>query len=138
MRTRSIDGWRGEVRPVRRQFEQWRRSRPQGTRIPEPLWRAAVSLAQRHGVSKTSQALRLDYYSLKQRLETATRPPPAREGAGGRFIEIPLRAVSGGPACVIEVEDGRGARLRLELQGVGAGELAGLVGSVWSQPRCSR
>jgi hypothetical protein len=40
---------------------------------------------------------------------------------------------------VLEVEDGHGARLRLELQGiVGAGELAGLVGSVWSQPRCSR
>ena len=138
MRTRSIDGWRGEVRPVRCQFEQWRRRRSAGTPIPELLWRAAVALARKHGVSKTSLALRLDYYSLKRRLEAAPGPRPEREGGGARFVEIPLHPVPNGSACVLEVEDGRGARLRLELPGVGAGELAGLVGCVWSQPRCSR
>jgi hypothetical protein len=98
-----------------------------------------VALARKHGVSKTSLALHLDYYSLKRRLEAGPGPRPEREGAGARFVEIPLRPVPNGSACVLEVEDGHGARLRLELQGiVGAGELAGLVGSVWSQPRCSR
>ena len=135
MSTRSTALWPGDVRPVRREFEQWRRSRAQGTRIPEALWRAAVALAQRHGVSKTSLALRLDYYSLKERLETTTRQRPVRERTEGRFIEIPLRAVAGGPACVLEVEDRRGAKLRMELQGMGAPELAGLVRSVWSEPR---
>jgi hypothetical protein len=39
------------------------------------------------------------------------------------------------PACVLEVEDGRGARLRLELHGHGAGELADVVRSVWNERR---
>ena len=133
MSTRSTDVWPGDVRPVRRQFEQWRRRRTRGTPIPEPLWRAAVALAHRHGVSKTSLALRLDYYSLKKRLKATARQRPVRAGDEGRFIELPLRAVSSGSVCVLEVEDNRGARLRLELQGVGAEELAGLVQSVWSQ-----
>lgn len=132
---RSIAVGPGEISRVSRQFKEWRRSRRSGTRIPESLWRAAVALAQRHGVSKASLALRLDYYSLKKRLEAAPRPRPQAAGTGAPFVEIPLRAVAGSPACVLEVEDGRGARLRLELQGVGSGELAGLVGSVWSGSR---
>ena len=135
MSTRWTAGGPGDISRVCRQFKEWRRSRRPGARIPEPLWRAAVALGQRQGVSKTSLALRLDYYSLKKRLEAAPRQRPEREGAGAQFVEIPLRAVSGGPACVIEVEDGRGARLRLELQGVGVGELAALMGSVWSRQR---
>ena len=79
--------------------------------------------------------------SLKKRLETAAQPRPAREGAGGaeraggRFVEIPLRGVPASPACVLEVEDGRGARLRLEFRDIGAGEVAGVVQSVWSERR---
>ena len=126
----------GEVRAVRRQFTEWRRSRRPGDRIPEPLWRAAVALAQRHGVSKTSLALHLDYYALKKRLEAGPNERPGGgDGAGARFVEIPLRAVPNGAACVLEVEGGRGARLRVELQGVDAGALPELVRSVWSPPR---
>ena len=135
MSSRATALWPGEVRSIRRQFEQWRRRRTRGTPIPEPLWRAAVGVAKKHGVSRISRALRLDYYALKRRLEAAPRQHPAPERAGGRFIEIPLRAVSGGPACVVEVEDPRGARLRMELQGMGPQELAGLVRSVWGRPR---
>ena len=94
-----------------------------------------MALAQRHGVSKTSLALHLDYYALKKRLEAGPKRLPGGDGAGARFVEIPLRAVAGGAACVLEVEDGRGARLRVELQGVGAGALPELVRSVWGQPR---
>jgi hypothetical protein len=99
------------------------------------LWQAVVELARRHGVSRTAQALRLDYYSIKKRLEAAQRPRGTREAPESRFVELPLRAVPAPPACVLEVEDGRGARLRVELQGFGAGELAGLVRTVWSEPR---
>ncbi len=42
-------------------FREWRGIRRRGARIPETLWGMAVSLAEDHGVSKTSQALRLDY-----------------------------------------------------------------------------
>jgi hypothetical protein len=140
MRARSSRA--DEVERVRRQLEQWRRRRDRGRRIPEPLWKAVVKLARGHGVSKTALALRLDYYAIKKRLEAAEPTSPAimsrAPGAGvsgGRFVELPLRAMPTPPACVLEVEDGRGARLRLELQGLGAGELAGVVRSVWSEPR---
>ena len=142
MKTRSTRP--GDVERVRRQLERWRGRRDRGRRIPESLWKAAVNLACRQGVSKTAQALRLDYYSLKRRVEAAPRPRPAGAGtagtgaaerSGGRFVEIPLPAVSIASTCVLEVEDGRGARLRLELQGLGAGELAGVVHSVWGERR---
>ncbi len=50
---------------IRDEFERWRRDRPRGTRIPEPLWRAAAEAGRDHGVSRTAQELRLDYYALK-------------------------------------------------------------------------
>ena len=134
---------RGEIERVRRQLDQWRRRRDRGRRIPEPLWKAIVKLARGHGVSRTAHALRVDYYSIRKRLEAAERTSPAitpraigaGSGAMDRFVELPLHAMPAPPTCVLEVEDGRGARLRLELHGHGVGELAGVVRAVWSEPR---
>lgn len=141
MRKRSIDNGRaGAMSRVRRQIEQWRSRSAPRSRIPAPLWAAAVDLASIHGISRTSQALRLDYYCLKKRLEAASprtsarRSPAPRAASPVPFIELPLQAAAG-PACVIEVDDGRGATLRMELQGVAAGDLTGLVGSVWGERR---
>ena len=119
----------GDVERVRRQLEQWRRGGGRGRRIPESLWKAVVQLARGQGVSKAARALGLDYYTIKNRLEATA------EGSDQRFVELPLRGLPGSPACVLEVEDGRGARLRLELQGLDAGDLAGVVRSVWSESR---
>ena len=35
------------------QFENWRRERKRGERIPENLWAAAVELAKQHGDRKS-------------------------------------------------------------------------------------
>ena len=40
---------------LRRRFDEWRRQRRRRTRIPEPLWVAAVEAAREHGVWKTSR-----------------------------------------------------------------------------------
>ncbi|MCP4201175.1 MAG: hypothetical protein GY769_04495, partial [bacterium] len=53
---------------VQSQFERWRQDRKRGTRIPETLWQAAAEVAGECGVSKTAQALGLDYYGLKKRV----------------------------------------------------------------------
>ena len=53
------------------QFERWRRRRSRGTRIPAALWDAAAEAAREYGVSKVAGTLRLDYYKLKERLESA-------------------------------------------------------------------
>jgi len=57
---------------VQRRFERWRQTRRGHARIPERLWAAAVKAAGRHGLHRTVRALRLDYYSLKERVERQT------------------------------------------------------------------
>lgn len=54
---------------VRRRFERWRRTRRGHARIPDALWAAAVKAAGVHGLNRAVRALRLDYYSLKERVE---------------------------------------------------------------------
>jgi hypothetical protein len=58
---------------ARERFEAWRRSRASGERIRNQLWTLAVKLASRHGLSRTAGALKLDYNSLKHRVETGGR-----------------------------------------------------------------
>ena len=115
------------------QFEQWRASRKRGTRIPEGLWRAAVEAAREHGVSKAAQALGLDYYGLKQRLESTAELSESEGSAEPGFVEIPLFAAA--PECVLELEDAEGARLRIELKGPAAAQCAALAQALWSVAR---
>jgi hypothetical protein len=70
---------------VQRRFERWRRTRRGHARIPDALWAAAVKAAGVHGLNRTVRALRLDYYSLKDRMEqqaSTARDPSARAAAG--------------------------------------------------------
>ncbi len=121
---------------VRRQFERWRRSRKRGTRIPEALWRAAAEAGEEYGVSKAAQALRLDYYALKKRIESIPEKRSASAPPGEvKFLEIPLGAASARPECVLEFEDGQGARLRVELQGAALAELETVARSLWNLAR---
>ena len=71
---------------VRRRLEGWRRTREKRGRIPESLWAAAVKVAGGHGINRTATVLRLDYYSLKERVEreeTSGRGAP-RQSASKR------------------------------------------------------
>ena len=134
MSTRSSAASSRDVRRVQRQFERWRSRRRSGSRIPDRLWQAAADLASELGVSKAAHALRLDYYALKQRVESA----PGRgldDGGGGGFVEIPVAAARGSGACVLEIEDTSGVRLRMEVQGMPAVELGSLVRSVLGAER---
>ncbi len=54
------------------------------------------------------------------------------------FLEIPLCAPSAPPECVLELEDGQGARLRVAIKGVALAELKTLARTFWSVARCSR
>ena len=57
-----------EIEEAQLQFENWRRGRNRGQRIPENLWGTAVELAKQHGVWPTARALKLDYNRLKRRV----------------------------------------------------------------------
>jgi len=49
-------------------LDQFRSTQSQRTKLPEPLWQAAVELARQHGVYPVAHPLRLDYTRLKERL----------------------------------------------------------------------
>jgi hypothetical protein len=122
-------------------FRRWRSTRERGERIPLDLWTAAAAAARDHGVSRTSAALGLDYYSLKRRVEGIPRMPRARQSptpqpsspTGPTFVEIPVAAATtaGTVACTIVLEhsrtDSSTASLRIELPAIASSELAALV-----------
>ena len=137
MNTRKTAEVPADVEAVRRRFEQWRQVRKVHTAIPESLWAAAVRLAGRYGISRTARALRVGYYSLQERVEretacAAASSPTLSEPA---FLElaVPLRPGTG--ACLLEWEDGGGAKMRVHLQGVAAPDLVALSRSFWEGRR---
>lgn len=121
-----------------RRFERWRRARQRGERIPEALWQSALDLARCHGVSKTSQTLRLDYYAVQRRLADCCSDQPGNDAQ--EFVEVSLPAVTNStspstPQCRLEVRDGDRSTLRLELSGWSASELASFVRAVTGRTR---
>jgi hypothetical protein len=81
MGSRRTDALPASLEAARRRFERWRRTRPARSRIPEALWASAVKAAGKHGVHRTAKALRLDYYSLKERVEVAAQGESGRGDA---------------------------------------------------------
>ena len=110
---------------VQERIEKWRKTRKKRGRMPEPLWKAAAVLAQKHGVNPVASALGLDYYSLKKRL-----PAVSRSGQHtAEFVEIlPGGMPTARPECMIEVEDASGAKMRIHLQGGNLPDVGALLG----------
>jgi len=123
------------LRSVQRRFEQWRRERKGRARIPEPLWRAAVKMAETYGVNRAATALRLDYYTLKKRVAAkADSQADVSSGAKGGvpFLEMTPLGPIGMGECTVELEDFKGATMRVQLRGYAAPDLAALTRSFWS------
>jgi hypothetical protein len=156
MRTEEASSLPVGLESVRQRFERWRATHEARSRIPDALWSAAVKAAGRCGIHRTSKALRLDYYSLKERVEeqsrissdqakrsTADRP---RERASGAqhgparavpaFLELApagqLAAVPAGCECTLELEDAHGAKMRIQLKAAQPPDLAALSRSFWN------
>jgi hypothetical protein len=128
---------------LRRRFEEWRGTRKVRSRIPEPLWVAAVKLAKTYGLHRTAKALRVNYYALKKRVEeevaigasdiSASNAP---KGDAATFLELgtaaPTPSISADSCeCTLELEDTDGARMRVHLGGVATPDLVALSRSFW-------
>jgi hypothetical protein len=101
------------IAQLQRQLDQFRRTRPGRTKLPESLWQAAVELAQEYGVYAVAHPLRLDYMRLKKQLGG---PPTRRQKKATKatFIELipPGRAQL--EECVIELESSGGNKMRIQ------------------------
>jgi hypothetical protein len=101
------------ITQLQRQLDQFRSTQPGRTKLPGPLWQAAVELAREHGVYSVAHPLRLDYMRLKKRLGG---PPTRRQKkvTKAAFIELipPGRAQL--EECVIELESSGGNKMRIQ------------------------
>ena len=112
----------------RTRFQAWRTRRKVGTRIPRTLWAVAVRLAKTHGVCRAATALGLDYYSLKKRTESPATP---RQSSGPAFVEITAPVVAA-KQCQVELDNGSGATMRVQLIGYDAADIEALARGFWS------
>lgn len=110
-----------------RRFTTWRRTRKPGVRIPERLWAAT------YGLHPTASALRLDYYSLKKRLERATTAPSKRQAeCGPPFVELTAPGASGLREWSIDFENPAGARMHVREKGGDALDVVALARGFWN------
>ena len=132
MTTRRTRGLPPRLEDLQRRFQHWRQSHQARSRLPDALWASAVKMAGSYGLNRTAKALRLDYYSLKRRLEarTAVAIADRSEPAVATFLE--LTPTVGPGECTVELEDSGGAKMRVHLKGFAAPDLAALSRSFWN------
>jgi len=128
MRTSKEDQLPQDLARGRSQFQTWRATRQTGSRIPQTLWALAVRLVKTHGVSRTASALGLDYYGLKKRAEQTADQP---QSSGPAFIELPSPVVVRKQG-LFELDNGAGARIRVQLVGYDAADVVALVRNFWN------
>jgi hypothetical protein len=115
---------------TRRRIARWRETCPyRGAAMPAALWASAVALARRHGLYTTARRLRVDYGTLKKRLDATG----ARRLLAPAFIELLAARPSGLGPCVIDLEGRRGRRLRIEVTGVTVTDLVTLAQVAWGR-----
>lgn len=110
-----------------RRFEEWRQNRKGKAPIPDELWAAAVEVAGKEGVSRTSTALRLEWNELKRRMANAQEASQTRTPA---FVELIAPFEPSFSECSIELE-GRGRTLRIQLKNAAASHVAALSRELW-------
>jgi hypothetical protein len=115
---------------VAARFENWRQNRRGKASIPDELWSAAVKVARKEGLNRTSKRLRVEWNQLKRRMTTAgtvSRPP-----AHPVFVELTAPRAGSGQECMIEME-GRRGKLRIHLKETTVADLASLSRTLWEK-----
>jgi hypothetical protein len=130
MSSREIRGFPADLERLRQRFERWRATHRARSRISDSLWAAAAKLAGSHGICRTAKALRVDYYSLKERVELESADAPGLPQ--GTFLELPPPSTASLGECLVEWEAAAGSKMRLHLKGFHASDLAALGRSFWN------
>jgi hypothetical protein len=104
-------------------FENWRQNREGKAAIPDELWAAAVEVAGKEGINRTSTELRVEWTHLKRRMAAASKA--SMKSAPPAFVELVAPRLQRLPECIIELECRRG-KLRIQLKNASASYLATL------------
>jgi len=129
MKTKS-KSFLSKVRPVRHELEAWRRTRKHRDRIPDSLWKAMTELARVFGVSRVSQAMGVEYYGLKERVQ-GSEPVGRSSDNQAAFVELPMPAQTPQNEYLVELEDRLGAKMTLRLAPGSSAEVLALAQAFW-------
>jgi hypothetical protein len=97
---------------LQRQLDQFRSTQQRRTKLPEPLWQAAVELARQHGIYPVAHPLRLDYMGLKKRLGGI--PIRRRKATKPAFVELIAPHATPLEECAIDFECPSGRKMRIQ------------------------
>ena len=105
---------------VTEHFQQWRHMKQPGERIPDQLWREAISLVGAYGVTQITRALHLsstDFNKRRRLIEAGQRQPDAAGETA--FVEINPQRMDQtleptAAAGWLELERPDGLRLRIQ------------------------
>ena len=128
----SVSTHSTSLEKVRLDLEHWRRTRRQRSPIPEALWKSAAEVAAQCGLTRTARILRLDYNGLKHRLALTDSPKVSKPTSSTAFMELLPVLPTAIPDCLVELEDGRGTRLKIQLKGAGSQEVLSISRGLWS------
>jgi hypothetical protein len=102
------------ITELRAQLEEFRATHPHRTRLPESVWQSATELARCHGLYVVARSLRLDYSTLKKRVNGSTPPSQLQQKKSSlQFVELVSTAGASVDEYVIEFASARGAQLRV-------------------------
>jgi hypothetical protein len=110
---------------LQRQLEQFRNTQPQRTKLPEPMWQAAVELARQHGIYPVAHPLRLDYMGLKRRLGGV--PTHRRKASKPTFVELTEPRVVPLAEYAIDFECPSGRKMRIQWKASGQPDWVSLL-----------
>jgi hypothetical protein len=122
-----------QLEQLRHRFELWRGEHPGRHPLPQQLWSAAANLAQHYGVNRTAKTLRLSYYSLKEQMPVGAVGGKANLQRSPKFVELLPLSPAAMPECSVELENVRGAKIKIQLKGAAVGELTHLTRLFWSE-----
>ena len=121
---------------ARRRFEQWRKFRGGGGRIPHELWMAAAEAAAEHGAEAVAADLDVDLGRLRHWMRSVDTG--VLDDAAVAFVELPPLAgfaamPDAGPAaeCTLEFEEPSGRKLRISLRGPATAQALELGRVLW-------
>lgn len=121
---------------ARRRFEQWRKFRGSGGRIPHELWMAAAEAAAEHGAEAVAADLDVDLGRLRHWMQIVDGGEP--HGAAAAFVELPPLAGFAGitdadsaAECTLELEEPSGRKLRISLRGPATAQALELGRVLW-------
>jgi len=118
---------------VRQRVSEWRATRPKLEPMPGELWDAAVALARERGVYRVARTVRVDYGTLKHRLEEG---PAVAGTASERSVEdayavmtlpLPGNAAPSMVGAEVELLEADGSRLTIRLPDSGGLDVASVV-----------